>query len=67
MEDLARQITSTPFVLSLKPEAGVQQPFRLPRSGELCPACQDAKLDYDSMLNLTCSRCGYIAGSGCYT
>lgn len=67
MEDLHRRITSTPFVLSQQPEASLPRPVRLPRSGDVCPACGAAKLDYDGMLNLVCTRCGYIAGSGCYT
>jgi ribosomal protein L37AE/L43A len=36
------------------------------RSGDQCPACQSDYMDYDGMLNLTCSNCGYTQG-GCFT
>jgi len=67
MDNVAQHVTSAPFILSIAPEEGSQQAFRPPRSGDLCPACQQAKLDYDGMLNLTCARCGYVAGGGCFT
>jgi uncharacterized protein (DUF983 family) len=34
--------------------------------GDLCPACGKAHLDYDGLLNLTCSACGYTL-SGSFT
>lgn len=37
-----------------------------PRSGDLCPKCRSAHLDYDGLLNLTCPDCGYNVG-GCFT
>ena len=39
-----------------------------PRSGDICPACQAGRLDYDGLLNLACPACGHIAsgsGGGC--
>lgn len=37
-----------------------------PRSGDLCPRCALAPLDYDGLLNLSCPECGYTVG-GCFT
>lgn len=37
-----------------------------PRAGDPCPKCQTGRLDYDSLLNLTCPECGY-AMQGCFT
>ncbi len=36
------------------------------RSGDLCPKCREALLDYDGLLNLACPGCGYAVG-GCFT
>jgi uncharacterized protein (DUF983 family) len=36
------------------------------RFGSLCPKCKIGKFDYDGMLNLVCSHCGYTSG-GCFT
>jgi hypothetical protein len=36
------------------------------RPGDLCPSCQQERLDYDGLLNLSCPRCGVISG-GCFT
>jgi hypothetical protein len=36
------------------------------RYGELCPLCQEQRLDYDGLLNLVCPKCGILSG-GCYT
>ncbi len=36
------------------------------RSGDLCPACGEAVLEYDGTLTLRCPNCGYGAG-GCFT
>ncbi len=36
------------------------------RQGTLCPQCGQNKLDYDGLLNLSCSRCGYSL-AGCFT
>jgi hypothetical protein len=35
-------------------------------SGDLCPRCRAATLDYDGLLNLACPACGF-ALSGCFT
>lgn len=32
--------------------------------GNICPACGKAYLDYDGLLNLTCSECGYTLSGG---
>ncbi len=37
-----------------------------PRAGEMCPKCGQGRLDYDGLLNLTCTSCGYAWG-GCFT
>jgi hypothetical protein len=36
------------------------------KAGDTCPQCQIAKMDYDCMLNLHCSNCGYTL-AGCST
>lgn len=36
------------------------------RIGFRCPKCQIGSFDYDGMLNLVCSNCGYTSG-GCFT
>ena len=36
------------------------------RIGVICPKCQKGTFDYDGMLNLVCSECGYTSG-GCFT
>jgi len=37
------------------------------RQGDLCPQCGAAKLDYNSMLQLSCPQCGFVNGEagGC--
>lgn len=37
------------------------------RSGDLCPQCQSERLDYDGLLNLTCPKCGFTPGGGCFS
>lgn len=37
-----------------------------PRSGDPCPKCGQAVLEYDGLLNLSCPNCGYAVG-GCFT
>ena len=32
------------------------------RLGVICPKCQKGTFDYDGMLNLVCSDCGYTSG-----
>jgi hypothetical protein len=36
------------------------------RAGDLCPVCQQERLEYDGLLNLSCPHCG-AAASGCFT
>jgi len=37
-----------------------------PHAGDICPRCRKGTLDYDGLLNLACSLCGYSLG-GCFT
>jgi hypothetical protein len=39
---------------------------RPPRSGDPCPHCRTGRLDYDGLLNLACSDCGYVL-AGCFS
>lgn len=36
------------------------------RLDSLCPKCKKGKFDYDGLLNLVCTNCGYTSG-GCFT
>lgn len=36
------------------------------RSGDGCPKCGAAVLEYDGLLNLACPHCGFAVG-GCFT
>jgi protein-arginine kinase activator protein McsA len=63
---------SQPFVVSLMSQKDdnnnpweAEQHEEL-RSGDQCPSCQSGYMDYDGMLNLTCSNCDYTQG-GCFT
>ena len=38
----------------------------IPKAGDTCPQCRLAKIDYDSMLNLSCPDCGFTL-AGCFT
>ena len=38
-----------------------------PKPGHLCPECGQGQLAYDSLFNLVCPRCDYVAGSGAFT
>lgn len=49
-----------------KRESKGDTPVKAPRAGDLCPHCQEGRLDYDGLLNLACSRCGFALG-GCFT
>jgi uncharacterized Zn finger protein (UPF0148 family) len=42
------------------------QPDKALRSGDVCPRCGTAKLDYDGLLNLACPACGFAVG-GCFS
>lgn len=63
---------SQPFVVSLmSPRDENNNPWEAEqheelRSGDQCPSCQNGCMDYDGMLNLACSNCGYTQG-GCFT
>ena len=37
-----------------------------PRVGDTCPVCKEGRLDYDGLLNLACTQCGYSL-AGCFT
>jgi len=63
--------TAQPFVITLQSQESEDSVIGLPtqtelRSGDLCPACREAELDYDSLLNLSCANCGFVVG-GCFT
>ena len=34
------------------------------QAGGICPICDVGRLDYDGLLNLTCSSCGFNIGGG---
>ncbi len=48
---------------SQKIEARLSKNCQL-RSGDTCPRCQTGKMEYDGLLNLTCTQCGYTIGGG---
>ncbi len=57
------------FESQFKPLAEATRLARIayePRSGDHCPRCAQANLDYDGRLNLSCPACGYAVG-GCFT
>ncbi len=41
--------------------------LRPPRSGDPCPRCGKGKLDYNGLLELECTACGYRYSSGACT
>lgn len=43
----------------------VDQFFEI-RVGAPCPACSIGSIDYDGLLNLVCSQCGFTT-AGCFT
>lgn len=53
------------FILHSPGEQDEAMPKEL-RSGDLCPRCGEASLDYNGLLNLACPICGYAVG-GCFT
>lgn len=55
---------SPELVLTLLPDQPVKKRLRV---GDLCPVCQQGKLDYDGMLNLACPHCGYTLGGSCFS
>ena len=34
------------------------------RKGDVCPQCGEGKLDYNGLLQLECSACGFVNGEG---
>ena len=57
-------------LIEIKPDDESEQlsepkSFRI-RAGDICPKCQVEKLDYDGLLNLSCTKCG-PAAVGCFT
>jgi uncharacterized Zn finger protein (UPF0148 family) len=63
--------TSDQSFYLLKPQSVVGNisekiPARELLAGDLCPACKEAQMDYDGLLNLVCPNCGYTQG-GCFT
>ncbi len=42
-------------------------PIRPPRSGDPCPRCGQGKLDYNGLLELECTVCGYRYNNGACT
>jgi hypothetical protein len=37
------------------------------RSGDPCPNCRQAQLDYDGQLNLACPVCAFAAAGACFS
>lgn len=59
-----------PQTVSLPPEPPAEPEvclLRPPRSGDPCPHCGKGKLDYNGLLELECTRCGYRYSSGACT
>ena len=50
----------------LKPPLGIANKETEIRFGGKCIKCDSGLFDYDGMLNLVCSNCGYTSG-GCFT
>lgn len=42
-------------------------PIKTLRSGDQCPKCKQAQLDYDGLLNLACPGCGYTLTGACFS
>jgi len=45
---------------------GENRPGKALRSGDPCPQCKQAQLDYDGLLNLACPSCGFTETGGCF-
>ncbi len=50
--------------MTVKPRSKKNMPEAL-RSGDLCPGCGKVELDYDGLLNLSCSGCGFAVSGVC--
>ncbi len=44
-----------------------QTPFVEPRPGQICLACGEGVLAFDGRMELSCPRCGEVAGGGGFT
>lgn len=42
-----------------------QEPIAFLRRGDLCPKCGQGHMDYDGLLNLSCTNCDYTKPDGC--
>jgi hypothetical protein len=49
---------------AVKPRLGNNLPKAL-RAGDLCPECGQEHLDYDGLLNLSCTNCGFSVAGVC--
>lgn len=38
-----------------------------PRVGDICQACEQGRLDYNSQFQLACPVCGHVAEAGAFT
>ncbi|HSO27617.1 MAG TPA: hypothetical protein VLS48_06075 [Anaerolineales bacterium] len=68
-DDLAAENRTGKLLVSLQvelPPDPQEAEARELRSGDLCPRCRAARMDYDGLLNLACPACGYARG-GCFT
>jgi hypothetical protein len=50
--------------MTVRPRSKKSMPGAL-QSGDLCPGCGKTELDYDGLLNLSCSECGFAVSGGC--
>jgi hypothetical protein len=64
-KEQAPRLAIAPPMVALIESAHIEKKREL-RSGDLCPQCKSARLDYDGLLNLSCPQCGFAA-AGCYT
>ena len=58
-----RAVSSFELMMLGKLEPEEIQPIPL-KAGSLCPQCQNGRLEYNSLLVLTCPQCGYTGGGG---
>lgn len=58
-----------PFVAAMEHDPSLlpQAINKTVRRGDLCPQCEQGKLDYNGLLELACDQCGYAlsGGAGC--
>jgi len=45
-------------------QSDIVEVVRLLRKGELCPQCKIMHLDYNGLLQLECSACGFLNSEG---